>query len=172
MFEKVKEYLNEVISIANKCPEKYQEKCFEILLSSLVRPEAPPVKAGVGTLPATKTDFFSRHGVSEEVWAGVFHFDGTSYSIIAQDLKGKGKAPKQVQLALVLGVKGLLETGKAFTSRELLIATCKQYSAFDSSNFSGNMKKHKKLFLPEGDGWVLTVPGKEKAAEVIKELAQ
>jgi hypothetical protein len=172
MFDKVKEHLNEVITIANKCPEKYQEKCFEILLNSLVRPEAPPVKAGVGTLPATKTDFFSRYSIAEEVWAGVFHFDGTSFSIIAQDLKGRGKAPKQVQLALLLGVKGLLETDKAFISKELLITTCKQYSVFDSSNFASYMKKQKRFFLPEGDGWVLTVPGKEKAAEVIKELAQ
>ncbi len=172
MFEKVKEHINEVINIANKCPEKYQEKCFEILLSSLARPEIPPVKAGAGTPPVTKTEFFSRYDVSEEVWAGVFHFDGTSFSIIVQDLKEKGKAPMQVKLALLLGVKGLLETGKAFISRELLITTCKQYSAFDSSNFAGIMKKQKKLFLPEGDGWVLTTPGRAKAAEIIKELAQ
>jgi len=171
MFEKVKEHLNEVINIANKCPEKYQEKCFEILLSSLVRPEAPPIKAGVGASPAAKTDFFSRYGISDEVLAGVLHFDGTSCSIIAKDLKDRGKAPKQVKLALLLGVKGLLETGEAFISRELLIQTCEQYSAYDSHNFKGNMKSQKNLFLTKGDGWVLPVPGLEKAAEVIRELA-
>jgi len=35
MFENVKVSLNEVIEIANKCPERYQVKCFEILLDAL-----------------------------------------------------------------------------------------------------------------------------------------
>jgi hypothetical protein len=172
MFEKVKEHLKEVISIADKCPEKYQEKCFEILLSSLVRPEIPPAVATAGAPAVAKPDFFSDHDIHEKEWQKVFHFDGKSCSIIVKDLKAKGKAPKQVKLALLLGVKGLLETGAALVSKELLIQTCERYSAYDAKNFAGNMKKQKNLFLTKDDGWVLPVPGQEKAAEVIKELAQ
>lgn len=172
MFEKVKEHLNEIISIADTCPDKYQEKCFEILLSSLVRPEGPPAVVVAGAPVVTKTDFFSRYNISEGDWARVFHFDGSSYQVIVKDLKAKGKAPKQVKLALLLGVKALLETDEALIPRDLLVDTCKNYAAHDSSNFAGNMKTQKNLFLPKGDDWVLTMPGQDKAAEVIKELAQ
>ena len=46
MLEKIKDKLNEVVAIAETCPAKYQVKCFEILLSSLVRAEAEvPIKS-------------------------------------------------------------------------------------------------------------------------------
>jgi hypothetical protein len=173
MFEKVKECLKEVISIADKCPEKYQKKCFEVLLSSLVRPEGLPIVTVAGAPAIAKTDFFSNYDISEKEWQRVFYFDGTSYSIIVKDLKEKrGKAPKQVKLALLLGIKELLNTGEAAVSKESLVEFCKNYAAHDVSNFAGNMKRSKDLFSTKGDGWVLTVPGQDKAAEVIKELAQ
>ena len=172
MFEKVKECLDEVISIANKCPEKYQVKCFEILLSSLVRPEAPSAVPIPGAPTVSKPDFFSNYGISEKEWQQVFYFDGNSYSLIAKDLKEKGKAGKQVKLALLLSVKELLNTGVATVSRESLTDACEKHAAYDSSNFATNMKRNINLLLPKGDGWVLTFPGQEQAAEVIKELAQ
>lgn len=172
MFEEVKDHLNEVISIADKCPEKYQVKCFEILLSSLTRPEMPSIKGVAGAPAVAKIDFFSNYQIPQKEWQRVFHFDGSSYQVIVKDLKGRGKAPKQVKLALLIGVKELLETGEATISRELLIEACEKYAAYDASNFAANMKVRKNLLLPKGDGWVLTVPGQEQAAEVIKELAQ
>lgn len=36
MFETIKKHLDEVIEVSDKCPDKYQVKCFEILLDSLV----------------------------------------------------------------------------------------------------------------------------------------
>jgi hypothetical protein len=172
MFEKVKEYLSEIISIADECPEKYREKCFEILLSSLVRPEAPSVITPAGAPMITKADFFSRYNISQEEWTRVFHFDGSSYQVIVKDLKEKGKAPKQVKLALLLGVKALLETGEATISRNSLVEHCKSYATHDASNFAVNMKNQKDLFLAKDDSWVLTMPGQDKAAEIIKELAK
>lgn len=171
MFEKVKGHLNEIIDIADKCPEKYQEKCFEILLSSLVRPEAPSAVPIPSAPTVTKIDFFSNYNIPEEEWTRVFHFDGRSYRLIVKDLKERGKAPKQIKLALLLGVKALLETGEAIISKESLIDACETYATYDSSNFAGNMKRNKNLFLTTDDAWTLTVPGQERAAEVIKELA-
>lgn len=178
MFEKVRDYLEEVINIAEKCPEKYQAKCFEILLDALVKGETAVAGAVAGT-PAIGAQvpgkpepaFFSHYSISYE-WTRVFHFDGSSYLIIVQDLKEKAKAKKQVKLALLLGIKELLETGEASISKEALIDICKKYAAYDSPNFSSNMRKHKNLFLAKDDGWSLTMPGQEKAAEIIKELVQ
>jgi len=171
MFEKVKEYLNEIIEIANTCPEKYQEKCFEILLNSIIKPEIPAIKGEVGEAVISKTDFFSDHEISQKEWQRVFNFDGNVYSIIVKDLKNREKSKKQVKLALLIGVKGLLETGEALIPKELLFDSCKKYVAYDSTNFAAHMKKAKDLFLTKGDDWTLTIPGQDKAAEVIKELA-
>lgn len=180
MFAKVKDALEEVINLSNSCPDKYQLKCFEVLLSALTRSETPPV-ANPATAPPTppgsiqhaqRSAFFTQHGIDNAEWTRVFHLDGTSYNIIVGDLRTKPKSQKQVRLALLLGVKSLLETGEPNVPKDSLVEMCKNYSAYDSPNFSGIMKKNRQFFLAKGKDWVLTVPGQQRAADVIKELAQ
>ena len=177
MLEKIKDKLKEVVAIAETCPEKYQVKCFEILLSSFVRTETevPIIGAAITTgqvgekvAPA----FFARQNITEEEWQKVFHFDGTTYSIIVDDLKETTKSKKQVNLALLEGIKELLTGGVATIVRDDLIELCKKYYAYDSSNFAAHMKKQKSLFLARGDNWSLTKPGEKRAAEVVKDLSQ
>ena len=174
MFEKISNYLNEVIDIANKCPEKYQVKCFEILLDALVRGETTAnVQTAHGQLPGEdKFGFFQSHGISQDEWTRVFHFDGNSFNIIVKNLKEKPISKKQIRLGVLLGTKNLLETGEALVPKDMLIDICKKYNAYDSPNFSTNMKKQKDLFWAKSNGWTLTVPGQEQAAEIIKELAE
>lgn len=182
MFEKIREYLNEVIEISNKCPDKYQTKCFEILLDALVKGETAVTgtATGVPTIITQASNqqeplFFSTHDISPEVWKRVLHFDGNSYTIIVKDknIKDKAVSKKQVKLGLLLGIKNLLETREPIIPKGELINICKQYSAFDSANFATHIKKQKNLFISKAKNvWSLTVPGQEKAAEVIKELAQ
>jgi hypothetical protein len=174
MFETISNYLNEVIDIADKCPEKYQVKCFEILLDALVKGEAIASVQTAGVVMPRKDefDFFQSHDISRNEWTRVFHFDGKSFTIIVKNLKEKPKSKMQIKLGLLLGIKNLLETSEAFVSKDMLIDICKKYTAYDSPNFSTYMKKQKQLFLAQGNGWLLTIPGQEQAAEVIKELAQ
>jgi hypothetical protein len=87
-------------------------------------------------------------------------------------LKETAKSKKQVKLALLLGIKGLLENNDPFLSKASLIALCEEHGAYDLPNFSAIMKKAKQLFVSrDSEGWTLTVPGRKKAAELIKELA-
>jgi hypothetical protein len=178
MFEKVKEHLDEIVSIAGKCPEQYQVKCFEILLSALVRIETPSIRVGegkpeigAGERVVPKADFFPRHGLTEEEWSRVFDFDGSSWSIIAK-LETKEKSKKQVQLALLLGTKSLLEGTEPIISKSALVELCKHYATYDGPNFARHMKAQKDLFLSRGKDWTLTKPGQDRAAEAIKELAR
>lgn len=178
MFETVKQHLNEVIEISDKCPDKYQVKCFEVLLDSLVQvhttsPSTQPATAvtPIKETPKSTLAFFANHGISNEEWTRVFHFDGNECQIIANNLKERGKAGKQLKLALLLGVKNMLETGSPDIPKGILIDMCKRYASHDSANFSSIMKKQKNIFLSKGKDWVLTIPGQEKAAEVIKDLA-
>ncbi len=178
MFDRVREHIGEVIDIANKCPDKYQEKCFEVLLSALVQGESLPVGTTVAprekpaqTVPTA--NFFEQNGISSEEYSRVFEYDGSSCSIIVANLKDTAKSNKQAKLALLLGVKGLLETGDAHLSRDSLVELCEEHDAYDKTNFSKHMKgSRKQWLLQRGDGWNLTVPGKKEAAQVIKQLAE
>ena len=177
MLEKIKDKLNDVIAIADECPEKYQVKCFEILLNALLTAEGvvPVTRATVTTervIGKPSSEFFTRQNITEEEWQKVFHFDGTTYSIIVDDLKETTKSKKQVNLALLEGIKELLTGGVATIVKDDLIEFCKKYDAYDSSNFAAHMKKQKSLFLAKGDNWNLTKPGEKRAGEVIKELSQ
>ena len=179
MFEKVREHLNEVIDIANKCPEKYQAKCFEILLDAVVKGESTTsgIIAGLPAVKAQmsgpdKSPFFSQHSISEDEWSRVFHFDGISYSIIVKNLGEKVKSRKQIKLALLLGITKILNTGEATIPKDELMELCKTYSAYDQSNFAAHMKNRKDLFLAKGNDWTLTMPGRDEAAKTIKELSQ
>jgi len=177
MLEKIKDKLNDVIAIADECPGKYQVKCFEILLNALLTAEGvvPVTSATVTTervIGKPSPEFFTRHGIGEEEWQRVINFDGEAYSIIVSNLKEKSVSKKQIRLALLLGVKGFLETGVPTVEKSQLVELCKQHAAYDSPNFSTHMRKQKNLFLSKGKDWALTKPGESKAAEVIKELAQ
>lgn len=173
MFETISNHLNEVIDIANKCPDKYQVKCFEILLDAIVKGQATTsLQTSGAVMPSNdRFDFFQSHDISQDQWTRVFHFDGDSFKIIVKNLKEQPTSKRQIRLALLLGINNLLKTGEAFVAKDMLIDICKKYNAYDSPNFSTNMKKQKDLFLAQGNGWVLTIPGQEQAAEVIKELA-
>ena len=115
----------------------------------------------------------AQSGVTVEEVGRVVHGDGDTYAIIVKDLKEKSSSKKQIKLALLLGVIGLLQNNKATIAKDSLMSMCKQYAAFDPSNFASYMRANKNWFLATGhDGWVLTVPGQERAAEVVKQLAQ
>lgn len=174
MLEKIKGLLNDVISIADSCPEKYQIKCFEILLNASLAIEGV-APASAGAIVPSRTpqfEFFTRHNIGEEEWQRVFHFDGSSYSLIVSSLKEKSVSKKQVKLALLLGAKALLETGEGNLEKAQLVELCKQHAVYDSANFATHMRRNKNLFLPRGNNWILTKPGEGQAAEVIKELSQ
>lgn len=179
MFEKIREGLAEVISISDECPERFQTKCFELLLTALINNDNPPeLSASMPVQPGTHRPrpeqlpvFFKQAAISETELQTVFHNDGGTHQIIVNDLKTKTTSQKQVRLALLLGVQQLLDHNEAIVPRDNLVNLCKQYSAHDPSNFATYMRTNKSLFLPKGNGWTLTVPGQQKAAELIKELA-
>ncbi len=128
----------------------------------------PTVAAMAKSLPIILT----KQGISEHELAKVYHHDGNAYNVIVSEVKEKSTAKKQIGLGLLLGMQSLLEGGEPVVSKDALVTLCKTYSVYDPANFASHMKKNKQLFLSKGSGWVLTVPGQQRAADVIKELAQ
>ena len=115
--------------------------------------------------------FLDQHQLPGASISRVYHLDGNSYRIIVKDLKEKTNSKKQVKLALLLGVGGLLTGGQPVFSKERLIEACREYGAYDAPNFASHMKKQRDMFIAQGNEWSLTVPAQQRAAEAIKELA-
>ena len=203
MFENVAEHLDEAVSLAERCPEKYQIPCFQALIGVLAQSDALPSLADLGqdehfathslngganpsTINANNANgrpdprheagdngsiFLQQFEIADDYVSRVYHRNGDSYRIIAKDLKEKTNSKKQIKLALLLGVGGLLSDGQPLFSKERLIETCREYGAYDGPNFASHMKKQRDLFIQQGNEWTLTKPGQQRAAEAIKELA-
>jgi hypothetical protein len=198
VFENVAEHLDEAVRLAERCPEKYQIPCFQALIKVLAQSDSPlpqnghahqldmnaeaafATTNGSHSSPAPNGQklsgergpiFLDQHQIPEPSISRVYHLDGESYRIIVKDLKEKTNSKKQVKLALLLGVGGLLSSGQPVFSKERLIEACREYGAYDAPNFASHMKKQRDMFIAQGNDWSLTVPAQQRAAEAIKELA-
>jgi len=200
VFENVSEHLDEAVRLAERCPEKYQIPCFEALIRVLAQSESLPAQNGNGyassfdraaeaslttangshepagsTLPQQPSHrgpiFLDQYQIPSLTISRVYHLNGDSYRIIVKDLKEKTSSKKQVKLALLLGIGGLLTEGSPVFSKDRLIEVCREYGAYDAPNFASHMKKQRDMFIAQGNEWSLTVPAQQRAAEAIKELA-
>ena len=199
MFENVAEHLEEAVRLSERCPEKYQIPCFQALIRVLAQSDSLPAQNGngevqdstaKGEIPTSPINgsylspgltgqepnkrgrlFLNQHQIPEPTISRVYHLDGDSYRVIVKDLKEKTNSKKQVKLALLLGVGGLLAGGQPVFSKERLIEVCREYGAYDAPNFASHMKKQRDMFIAHGNDWSLTVPAQQRAAEAIKELA-
>ena len=200
MFENVSEHLDEAVRLAERCPEKYKVPCFEALIRVLAEPDSFQRQSGSASgLPLdrpSETPLFTMNGFHEPTdstvsqqqghrgpifldqyqipslsISRVYHLNGDSYRIIVKDLDERTISKKQVKLALLLGVGELLTVDSPVFSKDRLIEACREYGAYDAPNFASHMKKQRDMFIAQGNGWSLTVPGQQRAAEAIKELA-
>ncbi len=115
--------------------------------------------------------FLNQYQISDASISRVYHLDGDSYRIIVKDLKERTTSKKQIKLALLLGVGGLLAGGQPVFSKQRLIEVCREYGAYDGPNFASHMKRQRDMFVAQGNEWSLTVPAQQRAAEAIKQLA-
>ena len=200
MFENVSEHLDEAVRLAERCPEKYKVPCFEALIRVLAEPDSLQRQNGSGSgLPLDRSSgtpsftmngfhkppdstvsqqqshrgpiFLDQYQIPNLSISRVYHLNGDSYRIIVKDLNERTISKKQVKLALLLGVGELLTADSPVFSKDRLIEVCREYGAYDAPNFASHMKKQRDMFIAQGNGWSLTVPGQQRAAEAIKELA-
>lgn len=103
----------------------------------------------------------------------VFHIDGDKIRIIKR-APGNNNARKSVNTALLY-----LWATDSIGSREVTYSDirelCKEQGCLDSKNFSSQMKSVREYMIVDGNGksqvLKLTLPGREKAEEIIKELS-
>lgn len=131
---------------------------------------APPLL----TEPAeTPTDESKNDEISAREYPRIFHVEEDKISIIKK-APGSNNAKKSVNTALLY-----LWATKSIGVNEVTYSEvrdlCKEQGCLDSSNFSAQMKSAKEYIIVEGSGkfqrMKLTLPGKEKAEELITAMS-
>jgi hypothetical protein len=160
MFDDAQPQLEKILSLVQLCPEKLQEKCFEMLLdaylgskvakpiaSSDSNPQAPsapdamanPSGAGNGNaIPeAIRTRFSSlvaRTKVSTANAAALFDFNVDPFTFHALSVPGGSNREKMRSIALLLALKGYLTSTSWMADWKEFRAACLDHSCWDQNN--------------------------------------
>lgn len=185
--DETEEAVTKAAALADKVPEKYQQKAFELLLQSFLsggQPAPPRAEEAVGEAPAAsaKREFkmpielralFSQYGVPEESLQKLFEIEGSD-AVPKFALKTTKKARAQIQLALMLALESLLKGGKLEFGAEEVRTRCKEHRAYAGANFNVNFKHNSNLFksLEDDEHIELTPDGKAELAQTIGELTK
>lgn len=183
--KKLKALINDAISMAEGVPEPYKQKCFEILLVTLLRKELAPVTLGPPpkpeeiapkpsefVVPLDVRAFFQQQEIPEEHLSKLFLMSGTEvrpkYKITITKM-----ATAQIQLALLIALENALRGGKFGFSIETVRQKCIEHKRYYRKNFQSYFKKNSKLFKDLTEELVeLSPDGKAELADVISEIVK
>lgn len=194
MYAKLKGELKQIVELVESVPERYRERCFDLLFSQLLSGQAPaakdkedvspknqdPNKLKGGdelTLPAKIRTFIRRYGISEEQLRSVVMVEAGEVHFIHEP-KDVKNATGQMQWAFLLALKSGLLGNDMAVDPEGVRSMCIEKGFYDKANFAAIFKRapNKDMFngLLESQGQPrkLTAKGEEKLAELIKALAQ
>lgn len=177
--------IKDILSVVKELPDKFQEKCFEILLTTYLQgslPQAGPVgKAEIAKIEAV-TKFvvpidvralFSQYGMPEESIQKLFLVHGGDIRPIFT-IKTTKKSKAQIQVSLMTALENALRGGKFEFDMEEVRKRCDEYKSYDSANYKSNFKNNSKLFksLSDEEHVELSPDGKALLAETIAEIAK
>ncbi len=181
--EELKPEINKIVEFVKTLPERFQDKCFEILLNNLLLQTTPTIRVE-RQIPTLKTTlklpvdvkaFLKRYSIQEEVMDKLFYIEGgeirPTYEIITTT-----KSRAQIQIALLIALENALKTtpSKFEFSMDLVREKCVDLRCIDPPNFKANFRNNSKLFksLEDEEHVELSNEGKEELANVISELTK
>lgn len=181
------EELQKIVELADRVPEVYREKCFELLLGYALHatlspmpvvpsipsalPEAPASGGKLFVLPIDVRAFLSQYALDESTPWKFFIAEGQEIRPIYQ-LQATKKATAQIQHALMMALEHALSSGQFQIDIEALRARCNDQKCYDGRNFMKNIKDKANLFKPIVDGEPLSLSpdGKTELADLIEQL--
>jgi hypothetical protein len=187
MEEEFEALAKQAAKIAESVPEKFQEKCFEILFQLFIsgkvssQADQKEVKSGVVPppspveylVPIDVRAFLQQHTVPEEKLSKLFLLQGNdarpTYKITTHK-----KAKAQLQISVLTALENALKGGKFDFIVEMVRQKCKEYRCYDADHFTDNFKNNTNLFktLTDREHLELSPDGKAELAEVILEMAK
>lgn len=188
-YEKIRQNIQAIVEISNNVPDPFKEKCFELLLTSLITESELIDKEQSDVInnkdkkdsngarlptPAVVKVFMQRNKITEEELSAVlFHENGEIYFVKEPNTKTISQG--QIEWALLLALK------KAFVANEFTVdpedvrSICQEKGYYSQTNFAANFKNNAKLFKnpmkSQGEPQLLTPEGQASLAALIKTLA-
>jgi hypothetical protein len=196
-YDKLKADVKEIADIASAVPEKFRDKCFELLLTHLLHDRTSTQEkkdpSGANKGPATKPSpdeetktaipvttslrvMMKRTGVTMEELENILIFDGGEVHFIKEP-HNTGVATGQTEWALLLALKNAIEKGELSTDPEKLRSICQEKGFYDQANYAATLKadRNTKLFRSplksQGDAQPLSNPGQDALGVLVKKLA-
>lgn len=185
--EELEAKLKEFVEIAEKLPEKYREKCFEVLLDNFLKTgktsekepvtgnDAPPVPTiqKKFIIPIDVRAFLQQYNIPEDNIQKLFIMEGEEIRSV-YTIKTTVKSDAQIQLALLTSLENALKQGKFEFGIENVRARCKDRAVYDTINFKTHFKNNKKFFkdLSNDEHVELSPDGKAELADIILEIIQ
>ena len=199
MYADADQKLTDILVLVAKCPEKLQERCFEMLLEAYLASKAappptasapnaagshmplspPPQPAGpyAGvTLPDALRSRFAalagRMGVQVDQVAALFDFNLDPYNYHALAVPGDNKADRSRNVGLLLCAKSYLTLSGWTADWKEFRAVCLDQGCWDQANVGLNLKKlgYFKVYSA-AEGLTLSNGGVEAAEQLIAKLA-
>lgn len=167
-FNSIKDQVREISRIAATVPEEFRLKCFELLMTHLLKGGPPPVMTGVhaplapapaAPLPVTVATnyagappmsalvsaFVRKIGLTnEQFWQVVGYVHGNV--IFLREPSGESGAQAQIQWALLVGLRNAINKGSFLVDPEEVRIVCQEKGVFDRRTFYTTFRRHGELF--------------------------
>jgi hypothetical protein len=188
VFENAEPEIQRIVALTQSCPERFQDKCFELLLGAYitsvsapppppaphVRNPEPPGTSANGAQPLAlpeviRTRFLNltkRLRVSDTKAADLFDFSLDPFTYHALDIPGTSKGERMRNVALFLAVKAYLSTGAWTADWKEFRADCINHDCWDPNNATKNMN-HEWFKVASSTANVTLSPAGTKAAEAL-----
>ncbi len=185
MDEEIEELAKRAVKIAEKLPDKFQEKGFEVLLNAFLRgtprsvdaesgkEATPPAPQKAFLVPIDVRAFLQQYDVPEESLSKLFYIHGNEIRPTYK-ISSTKKATAQTQIAVLTALESALLAGKFGFSFEAVRERCKEHKCYDAANFAKTFKNRSNLFksLSDEEHVELSPDGKAELAETIAELSK
>jgi hypothetical protein len=125
----------------------------------------------VGDIAREGRQWMKRYNINEDILTRVFDIDDGKVRLIAHVPGNSGRA-QTLNAYVVQGLISLLSSGKAMFDDKDARQLCKDGGFHDEANHSAHLKAlGRNVTGSKQNGWKLTTPGEEKAAELVREMA-
>jgi hypothetical protein len=173
--------ISNIVKIVESLPERYRDKCFEILLTNLTEqkvstkevPEVliPPMAESQNfVIPIEVRALLRQFSVDDGKLFELFLITGADEIVPIYKIDATVASKGQIQIALLTALENTLkQTGKFVFSIEDVRQRCKDNKCYNDKNFLKNFSNSMKYFKESEptENMSLSPYGKEKLIEII-----